>query len=324
MTSTSTPSNLPDLTEVSASRYIPVEVIGMGGMGIVYKVQDRGLNNEPVALKLLNKNLLPDPLYVSRFRREVAVARQLSHPNIVKIFDFGELKSGGYFFTMELVNGLDLRRFIRERGNTIPFTDVLKIFVQILLAVEHAHSCGIIHRDIKAENVLLTPETMRVRLSDFSSAREIAVDLGLTPEGCMFGTPHYMAPECLSETKATQQSDIYSMGILFYELLAGKTPFESDAITSIFAKHLTEPVPHISHVRSDIPAWCQEIIETCAEKDPSLRYESVSELLYELLEYVFQDGLPLQVACVPESVMRLARESRTQRFGWLRRIMTIP
>lgn len=156
-----------DLTEALACRYKPLELIGSGGIGVVYKVYDISLNNEPVALKLLNRNLLPDPSYAARFRREVSVARRLAHPNIVKIFDFSELRAGGYFFTMELVEGSDLRAVITREGSKLPLRRALDIIFQAALALDYAHRIGIVHRDIKAENILIAADSESIKTLRF-------------------------------------------------------------------------------------------------------------------------------------------------------------
>jgi serine/threonine protein kinase len=311
---------LIDLTELSACRYTPIEVIGSGGIGVVYRAQDRGLNNEPVALKLMNTNLLPDPVYATRFRQEVALARKLSHPHIVKIFDFGELLSGGYFFTMELVDGVDLRKVISRGGKNFPVADALRIFFQVLLAIDYAHQNGIVHRDIKPENILLSGEGMWAKLTDFGSAKEIVFDLGLTPEGSVLGTPHYLAPELLKGKSVAPQIDIYSLGILLFEMLAGTPPFTGDGMASVFAQHATKPVPNICDLRKEAPRWCHEFIETCVEKDPKDRFESASEMIFEVLEGAARSGIELSTTSIPDSLLRAAYGSFKKGkgvFGWL-------
>jgi serine/threonine-protein kinase len=312
--------SLIDLTEASACRYVPIELIGTGSMGTVYKVQDSGLNNEPVALKLLHKNLIPDPTYAARFRREVALARKLSHPHIVKIFDFGELKAGGYFFTMELISGTDVRHRLSASTQPIPISDALRIFFQTALALDYAHSQGIVHRDIKPENILLDDTNLQTKLSDFSSAKDIALDLGLTPEGSVLGTPAYMAPELL-RSEVTPKVDIYSLGIVLFEMLTGRAPFEGDTLGSIISKHMKDPIPSVAIFRPDAPSWCQEVIETCTEKNPNDRYSSIDEMIYEFTEYAFRSGLSIASPSLPYSIIELAQESRRSGkglFGFLK------
>jgi serine/threonine-protein kinase len=304
-----------DLTESSACRYLPIELVGTGAIGTVYKVQDCGLNSEPVALKLLHKNLIPDPVSAGRFRREVALARRLSHPHIVKIFDFGELKAGGYFFTMELINGPDLRKLLSNTTTPLPISLALSIFLQTAIALDYANSRGIVHRDIKPENILLEGEHSHVKLSDFSSAKEIALDLGLTPEGNILGSPHYMAPELL-RSEVTPKVDTYSLGIVLFEMLTGKAPFDGDTLGSILSQHVKDPIPSISKLRPDAPAWCQEIVETCAEKNPNDRFSSMSEMIYEFLEYTFRSGVTISIPSIPSSVIDLARRSVSPRSGF--------
>lgn len=315
MSTTPPPNNLIDLTEASACRYLPIEVVGSGAIGTVYKVQDCGLNNEPVALKLLHKNLIPDPVSAGRFRREVALARRLSHPHIVKIFDFGELKSGGYFFTMELISGPDLRKLLSDASTPLPLSLALSIFLQTAIALDYAHSHGIVHRDIKPENILLEGEHSHVKLSDFSSAKEIALDLGLTPEGNILGTPHYMAPELL-RGELTPKVDVYSLGIVLFEILTGKAPFNGDTFGSILSQHVKDRIPSVHTLRPDAPSWCQEIIETCVEKNPNDRFSSMSEMIYEFMEYVFRSGFTITMPSIPSSVIDLARKSVSPRSSF--------
>jgi serine/threonine-protein kinase len=321
VSTTPPPLNLIDLTEASACRYLPIEVIGTGAIGTVYKVQDCGLNNEPVALKLLHRNLIPDPVHAGRFRREVALARRLSHPHIVKIFDFGELKTGGYFFTMELISGPDLRKLLALATTPLPISRALSIFLQTALALDYAHSQGIVHRDIKPENILLEGEHSHVKLSDFSSAKEIALDLGLTPEGNILGSPHYMAPELL-RSEVTPKIDIYSLGIVLFELLTGHAPFNGDTLGSVLSQHVKDPIPSVQKRRPDAPSWCQEIIETCTEKNPNDRFSSMSEMIYELLEYIFRSGLSISTPSIPSSAMELARRAVSTRRGFFSSLFT--
>lgn len=210
------PPDTTDLSETSTRRYVAVAQIGAGGMGTVYKVKDTSLNDEMVALKLLNKNLLTDETFVARFRREIVVARKLSHPNIVRIFDFGDLKNGGHYFTMELVEGQDLRAVIDKNRANLPLDRAVRILFQLALALDYSHGLGIMHRDIKPENVLLTRDD-HVKLSDFSSAKDIVLDRKLTPEGSILGTPFYMPPELMKGGSITPQVDIYALGIVFFE-----------------------------------------------------------------------------------------------------------
>ncbi len=315
----STPPHLIDLTEVSANRYIPLDVIGTGSIGTVFRVQDRGLNNEPVALKLMNSAFLSDPVYVSRFRREVALARKLSHPHIVKIFDFGQLQTGGYFFTMELVEGEDLRKLIDRRKAKIQLEDALSIVFQIATALDYAHNQGIIHRDIKPENILIAKDSLEIKVSDFSSAREIVLDQGLTPEGGLIGTPYYLAPELLKSKGVSPQIDIYALGIVLFELLAGVQPFTSDVVAAVFAQHLTKPIPKLSDYRPDVPEWCQELLEICTEKNPSNRFSSMSELVKEIFCQAVKTGITLQAPAIPQSLLKLSSAGATRRglLSWI-------
>ena len=313
------PSDTKDLSETSTRRYTPIAQIGAGGMGTVYKVHDTSLNNEVIALKLLNQNLLADTTFVARFQREIVVARKLSHPNIVRIFDFGELKSGAHYFTMELVEGEDLRTLIDNNRSTLPVERAIRIIFQLALALDYAHGAGITHRDIKPENILLTRDE-QVKLSDFSSAKDIVLDRKLTPEGAILGTPFYMPPDLLKGGTITPQVDIYSLGIVFFEMLVGEPPFTGDSLATIIAKHITEDLPQIKRARRDVPDWCQEFIEICTDKTPSLRYASMSELIGDLLRYSAPMKIDLSVPAIPISLLETATESIRGRRG-LRRLL---
>jgi len=308
------PSDTKDLSETSTRRYAPIGQIGAGGMGTVYKVHDTSLNNETVAFKLLNSNLLTDKTFVARFQREIVVARKLSHPNIVRIFDFGELKNGGHYFTMELVEGQDLRALIDKHRSTLPIERSVKILFELALALDYAHGMGITHRDIKPENVLLTHDD-HVKLSDFSSAKDIVLDRKLTPEGAVLGTPFYMAPELLKGGAITPQLDIYSLGIVFFEMLAGEPPFTGDSLATIIAKHITQELPKLRNFRSDVPSWCQEFIEICTDKNPSLRYASMSELIGDLVRYSAPMKINLSVPAIPDSLIDAATKASRRGSG---------
>ena len=307
------PSDTKDLSETSTRRYTPIGQIGAGSMGTVYKVHDTSLNNEVIALKLLNNSLLTDASFVARFQREIIVARKLSHPNIVRIFDFGELKKGGHYFTMELVEGEDLRALIERYRSTLPLDRAIRIIFQLALALDYSHGVGITHRDLKPENVLLGRDD-HVKLSDFSSAKDIVLERKLTPEGAILGTPFYMPPELLKGGAATPQLDIYSLGIVFFEMLTGEPPFTGDSLATIIAKHITQELPKLSKFRSDVPSWCQDLIEICTDKEPTQRYASMSELAGDLIRYSAPMKIDLTVPAIPKSVVdaatKAARRSR--------------
>jgi serine/threonine-protein kinase len=242
------------------------------------------------------------------------VARKLSHPNIVRIFDFGELKNGGHYFTMELVEGQDLRALIDKHRSTLPIERSVKILFELALALDYAHGMGITHRDIKPENVLLTHDD-HVKLSDFSSAKDIVLDRKLTPEGAVLGTPFYMAPELLKGGAITPQLDIYSLGIVFFEMLAGEPPFTGDSLATIIAKHITQELPKLRNFRSDVPSWCQEFIEICTDKNPSLRYASMSELIGDLVRYSAPMKINLSVPAIPDSLIDAATKASRRGSG---------
>ena len=313
------PSDPKDLSETPTRRYAPIGQIGAGSMGTVYKVQDTSLDNEVIALKLLNKSLLTDASFVARFQREIIVARKLSHPNIVRIFDFGELKNGGHYFTMEIVEGEDLRAVIDRHRSSLPIERAIRILFQLALALDYSHGVGITHRDIKPENVLLGHDD-HVKLSDFSSAKDIVLDRKLTPEGAILGTPFYMAPELLKGGAVSPLLDIYSLGIVFFEMLTGEPPFTGDTLATIIAKHITQAIPQVRDFRPDAPKWCQDFIEICAEKNPALRYASMSELIGDLVRYSTTMNIDLSVPAIPQSLIDTVTKA-ARRSGGVRGLL---
>lgn len=268
---------LVTLSDRARTRYELREEIGSGAMGVVFKAYDRELD-EIVVLKILPEDFATDPAALARFRHEAKAARKLAHPNIVRIHDFGE-DGGRRHISMEYVSGGDLKQFIHEHHASLTLSQRLQIIREVARALAHAHSEGVLHRDIKAANILLTP-TRRVKLSDFGIAAILGAEGHHPPDdpNYVFGTPLYMSPEQFRGDPLTRASDLYSVGVLMYELLTGSPPFVKGSIA--FHHQYTRPtrIPNLPD-----PIWV--IVERLLEKEPAKRYQRAEDLLRELDQY---------------------------------------
>ena len=254
-------------------RYEIIRSIGEGGMANVYLAQDTILDRK-VAVKILRGDLAEDEKFVRRFQREAISASSLNDPNIVEVYDVGE-DDGKYFIVMEYVQGLTLKQLIKKRGSlTLP--EVVDIMLQLTSAVAHAHESYIIHRDIKPQNVIIL-EDGRVKIMDFGIA--VALNAGeFTQTNSVMGTVYYIPPEQANGGAATIKSDIYSLGILMYELVTGHVPFKGDNPVEVAIKHMNEPIPSICEYDPEMPQSIENIILRASAKNPRNRYESAWEM----------------------------------------------
>lgn len=258
-------------------RYEIIRSIGEGGMANVYLAQDTILDRK-VAVKILRGDLAEDEKFVRRFQREAISASSLNDPNIVEVYDVGE-DDGKYFIVMEYVQGLTLKQLIKKRGSlTLP--EVQDIMLQLTSAVAHAHESYIIHRDIKPQNVIIL-EDGRVKIMDFGIA--VALNAGeFTQTNSVMGTVYYIPPEQANGGAATIKSDIYSLGILMYELVTGHVPFKGDNPVEVAIKHMNEPIPSICEYDPEMPQSIENIILRASAKNPKNRYESAWEMHEDL------------------------------------------
>src|SRR6516225_1830053 len=257
-------------------RYRVVSRVGSGGMADVYLAHDQLLGRE-VAVKVLHHHFAEDQEFVERFRREASSAARLSHPNIVGIFDRGEW-NGTYYIAMEYVAGRSLKQIVREDGALDPLS-AIDIVVQILRAARFAHKRGVIHRDLKPHNVILDEEG-RARVTDFGIARAGASDMTLT--GSIMGTAQYLSPEQAQGHAVTVGSDIYSVGVILYELLTGVVPFEGETAVAIAFKQVSaEPRPP-SAVLDSVPPALDGVVMRALAKDPSRRYADADQFIAAL------------------------------------------
>ena len=254
-------------------RYQIIRTIGEGGMANVYLAYDTILNRN-VAVKILRGDLAGDEKFVRRFKREAISASSLIHPNIVEMYDVGE-DDGNNFIVMEYIDGKTLKSLIKKRG-ALTLPEVVDIMLQLTSAIHCAHESYIIHRDIKPQNVMILDDG-RIKITDFGIAiASNAADL--TQTNSVMGSVHYLPPEQANGEGATIKSDIYSLGILMYELLTGKVPFKGDNAVEIALKQMKEEIPSVCEYNSDIPQAIENVILTACAKNPKNRYDSVMEM----------------------------------------------
>jgi len=262
---------------VLGGRYQILKRLGEGDMGAVYKARDHELDRL-VALKVIRPELAGHPDILRRFKQELILARQVTHKNVVRIFDLGSA-DGRKFITMDYIPGRDLKSILVERGK-LPATEVIPIFQQICLGLEAAHVEGVVHRDLKPQNVMVD-DAGRVWLMDFGLARSMEL-AGLTRTGVLMGTPDYMSPEQARAEKVDARSDLFSLGIIVYEMLIGRLPFEADTLMAKLLQRVQKQATPVTEIDPSIPASLGAVVSKCLERDVTKRYQSVREILDDL------------------------------------------
>jgi len=260
-----------------ANRYEFIEELGKGGMGKVYKVFDKKIKEE-VALKLLKSEIAADEKTIERFSNELKLARKIVHKNVGRMYDINEEK-GTHYITMEYVPGEDLKSFIR-RARQLTVGAAVSIAKQVCEGLVEAHKLGVVHRDLKPQNIMIDKEG-NARIMDFGIARSLKTK-GITGEGVIIGTPEYMSPEQVEGKEVGQRSDIYSLGVILYEMVTGQVPFEGDTPLSVAMKHKTKAPPDPGKVNAQVPEDLSRLILRCMEKDKAKRYQTAEEVLSEL------------------------------------------
>jgi serine/threonine protein kinase/Tfp pilus assembly protein PilF len=263
--------------QVLGDRYEILQLLGEGGMGAVYKAMDRELER-PVALKLMRPELAAIPSILARFKQELLLAQQVTHKNVIRIYDLGETE-GVKFITMEFVEGEDLRELIQEKKKLSP-EDSVEIIQQACRGLEAAHSVGVIHRDLKPQNIM-RDRTGRILVMDFGLARTVGGD-GMTQTGAVVGTVEYMSPEQSLAKDLDQRSDVFSVGLILYEMLTGDRPFKAESAVASLIKRNSESAIPVSDHDGTIPRALSNIVSKCLERNPNLRYQSATELLRDL------------------------------------------
>ena len=275
-----------------SGRYELTHLVARGGMAQVYRAHDR-LLDRPVALKVLFPELSVDRAFVERFRREAQAAANLSHPNIVPVFDWGE-DGGTYFIVMEFVDGQPLSQALRA-GGPMPPVRVAQLGAQVAAALSYAHRHGVIHRDVKPGNVLLT-EDQQAKVTDFGIARAVNTEESLTQTGAVMGTATYFSPEQAEGIGVDSRSDIYSLGVVLYEMVAGRPPFLGDTPVSIASKHVRDRPPLLRDLNPTVPPALEAVIAKAMAKSPDLRYQTAADLQADLRR--FAEGRPVTAADV--------------------------
>src|SRR5437016_9964581 len=262
---------------VLAQRYEILQILGEGGMGAVYKAMDRELNR-PVALKVIRPELAGNKAILDRFKQELLLAREVTHKTVIRIYDLGEAE-GVKFITMEYVEGKDLRTLIHEQTKLAP-EEAVEIMQQVWRALEAAHSVGIIHRDLKPQNIM-RDKSGRILVMDFGLARTLEGD-GMTQTGALVGTMDYMSPEQALGKELDQRSDLFALGLIFYELLSGKMPYKAESVVASLLKRTQQRAEPVAKHDANIPQILSNIVGKCLEPDLKLRYQTANEIYNDL------------------------------------------
>jgi serine/threonine-protein kinase len=264
--------------ELIAGRYELEEVAGTGGMSSVYRARDTLLERH-VALKLLHSYHGADAESIERFRREARAVAQLSHPNIVTVIDRGE-DGGRQYIVFEYVDGENLKELVTREG-PLPVGRALELAIEVGEGLACAHEHGVVHRDVKPQNVLLNGDG-RAKVTDFGIARSLDVDHGMTQTGTVIGTSNYIAPEQASGRAVDERTDVYSLGVVLFELLTGDVPFPGENFVAVALRHVHEQPPWVAELRPDVPPRVAQVVDRALAKDPDERFPSMETMVAEL------------------------------------------
>ncbi len=283
------PSTLPAGFDIG-HRYRVVKLLGRGGMGAVYRVRDLELERD-VALKLIRPEIAEDQATLDRFKREIQLSSRITHRNVLRVYDLGEVE-GIKFLTMQYVDGDDLASLVKREGR-LPVPRILAIFGEICKGLAAAHEQGVVHRDLKPQNIMLD-EAGTAYVTDFGLAKSLA-GTGMTEMGAILGTPFYMSPEQVKGQPAGRPSDIYSLGVILYEMATGQVPFTGDSAYQVMMRRLSQKPNPVAELNPEIPAFLQKIIERCMATDPAARYASVDAILADLAAGTFSTNVRFEL-----------------------------
>jgi tetratricopeptide (TPR) repeat protein/TolB-like protein/predicted Ser/Thr protein kinase len=308
---------------VFGGRYEILGVLGQGGMGAVYKARDRELDRL-IALKVIRPELATDPAILQRFKQELILARNITHKNVVRIYDLGEA-DGIRFISMEYVDGEDLRTLLRRQGKLAP-KETIPVIEQVCRALDAAHAEGVIHRDLKPQNIM-RDKSGRIVVMDFGLARSLG-ESGMTQTGAIVGTIEYMSPEQALGSPLDQRSDIFSVGLIFYELLTGKAPYEADTAIASLMKRTREEARSATDVDASVPRSLSAIVARCLEREPANRYHSVVELLQQLTTWeanptITPEALSKMIAHPIIRPARILLDLPGKRWMWIAGAVTV-
>lgn len=297
-----------------AGRYEIVEELGRGGMGKVYRANDKKIGEE-VALKLLSPSIASDKNMIERFRNELKFARKIAQRNVCRMFDLNE-EEGMPFITMEYVPGDDLKSLLKKTG-TLTIEKAVSIAKQVCQGLAEAHRLGVVHRDLKPQNIMIDSEG-NARIMDFGISRSVKMK-GITEAGTVFGTPEYMSPEQVEAIEVDQRSDIYSLGVILFEMVTGQVPFTGESAITVALKHKTDIPPEPAKLNPQIPDGLNRVILKCMKKERKTRYQDIGELLVDLEK--LEKGEPVTVALREEEKPGVESQRREE---WKNSIAALP
>jgi len=283
---------------ILGTRYEIMQLLGQGGMGAVYKARDRELDRF-LALKVIRPELAVNPEILHRFKQELILARQVTHKNVIRIFDLGEA-DGIKFITMEFIEGQDLKHIVDQQGK-LKIEETVRLTEQVCLALEAAHAEGVVHRDLKPQNIMVEAKSGRISVMDFGIARSTEMG-GMTQTGVMLGTPDYMSPEQVMGEHVDARSDLFTLGVIFYQLLTGEMPYKADTVQASMFKRTRELPKRAVEADPNLPKFLSDVAEKCLQIDVKLRYQSAREIREDLEAWHGGTSKTVTISTAPQPV----------------------
>jgi serine/threonine-protein kinase len=297
---------------VVAGRYHVEAPLGHGGMALVVRARDDELDR-PVAIKLLDEHLARDASVRTRFLREARLSARLAHPNVVQVFDAGE-EDGRAYIVMECVDGRTLADVLAQRGR-LPWPEAVRLALQACAALDHAHRAGLVHRDVKPQNLLLRADGT-LKIADFGIARA-AEQTRLTQAGTILGTAAYLSPEQAAGEEVTSAADVYSLGAVLYELLTGRTPYTFETLAELAHRQAAEPIESIGDLAPDVPTAVEDVVMRCLARDPAYRPGSAAEVAKKLHAALPADPTSAATRPLPATGGEPQSARRRSRAAWV-------